>query len=238
LGSRIFYGRRALEYDNFFKTNFGRKVFKLEKKLLLEVLDKEGSILEVGCGTGVWLETLKERNFKKICGLEISQDMLKVAKKKGLRDLILGDAKDLPFKDDSFDTVAFITSLEFIDDKKKAFLEAVRVAKKSVVIAFLNKFSILSLYRKIYSIFRDSYYRNINFLSLDDIDRLYKYAREILRNKVLIKKAYFSTLNFAFNSFVNEKIENLVSTSSPFGAFMVVKFNVQRRYGSGKRYTD
>ncbi|MEO2069032.1 MAG: class I SAM-dependent methyltransferase [Desulfurobacteriaceae bacterium] len=238
MGNRtIFHGKRVLEYDNFFKTNFGKKVFNLEKEILLKVLDKKDSILEVGCGTGIWLETLKREGFKKLYGVDISQDMLKLAKKKGLKNLVLGNAEDLPFKEDSFDTTVFITSLEFIDDKKKAFLEAVRVSRESVIVAFLNKLSILSLYRRVYSLFRDSYYNQIEFLTLEKVDRLRKYAREILRDKVIIKHSTYSTLNFAFNGFVNEKLEKVVGLKSPFGTFTVIKFTIKSRHGAGKRYT-
>jgi len=54
------------------------------KKILLNKIriNKSAKILDAGCGTGYVAETLKDLNFSNIIGLDYSQDMLDVARKK------------------------------------------------------------------------------------------------------------------------------------------------------------
>ena len=95
--------------------------------------DKEGKILDLGCGSG--------RNFTKIkaktYGVDFSNSMLKFAKaqaKKKKMDVILkkAEANSLPFSDNFFDAAIFIAVLHCIPDerkRKKALKELLRVLK-------------------------------------------------------------------------------------------------------------
>lgn len=95
--------------------------------------DKEGKILDLGCGSG--------RNFTKIkaktYGVDFSNSMLKFAKaqaKKKKMDVILkkAEANKLPFSDNFFDAAIFIAVLHCIPDerkRKKALKELLRVLK-------------------------------------------------------------------------------------------------------------
>jgi ubiquinone/menaquinone biosynthesis C-methylase UbiE len=84
-----------------------------------------------------------------------------VAKSKGLNALVLGDASRLPFSSSSVDVVLFVTALEFVKDVKSAVSEAVRVAKKGVVVGFLNAASLLHLSRVVKSWFLPTVYREV-----------------------------------------------------------------------------
>ncbi|ADY73227.1 Methyltransferase type 11 [Desulfurobacterium thermolithotrophum DSM 11699] len=230
-----FFGKVAEKYDMFFETSYGKAVFELEKQLLLKVLSRENSLLEVGCGTGFWSKVLIEEDFKEPTGIDISKDMLAIAKKKGLKKLVLGNAEFLPFKSDSFDTAFFVTSLEFIKNKKRAFVEAVRVSRKSVVVAFLNRYSFLCLYRALRSFFKESIYTPGNFLTVDEVKNLSKYAGSVLKEKFLIPGKLHSTLSLSIDGFVNKKWEELIGFDTPFGGFTVLKFYIRKRHGNSKR---
>ena len=231
----LFSGKKAREYDRFFETAYGRTVFELEKELLLKVLNRKETLLEVGCGTGIWMETLKKEGFSEPIGLDISRDMLEIAREKGLRKLVLGNAEILPFKPNSVDTTLFITSLEFMKNRKKAFLEAVRVTRKSVVVAFLNRYSVLSLYRFLRSLYRKSVYKAANFLTIDEVKQLARYAREILRDKIIAVDKIHSTLNLTIDGFVSRELEETIGFNSPFGGFTVIKLYIRDRHETGKR---
>jgi len=235
LGSNPFYGERALKYDLFFKTAFGRAVKELEGELLVEALKefKGRELLEVGCGTGVWLEYLKEQGFKEPVGLDISRDMLKVAKAKGLRKLVEGSGAHLPFRKSSFDAVYFMTSLEFMVEKREALLEAARVSRKAVVVGFLNSFSLLNLYRKVKGLFKESVYSAGSFLSREEILKMARWVGEVSRYSLRVE-SFKTTLNFSVDGFVNPKVERLVGQELPTGGFGIIKFRVIKRDGAGK----
>ena len=233
--SNPFHGEKAFKYDLFFKTPYGKEVKRLEGKLLREALEefKEGELLEVGCGTGIWIEYLREFGFKEPVGLDISKDMLKVAKVKGLKKLVMGSATFLPFKDNSFDAVYFMTSLEFIVDRKRALLEAARVSRKAVVVGFLNSYSLLNLSRKVKSLFRESVYSGISFLTREELERLARWVGG-KSNCALKLESFKTTLNFSVNGFVNPKLEEILGENLPFGGFGLTKFRVIKRDGAGK----
>jgi len=75
----------------------------------------KGKILDVGCGTGLSTTVLEERGFKAI-GIDISQPMLDIAKKKGLA-VKKADFTDLPFKDRTFDALISISALQWVYGK-------------------------------------------------------------------------------------------------------------------------
>ncbi|TCK06677.1 class I SAM-dependent methyltransferase [Phorcysia thermohydrogeniphila] len=234
--SNAFCGKVAEEYDSFFETEFGKKVFSFERELLLKVLEdkRDKEILEVGCGTGIWIKTLVEEGFKEPIGIDISEDMLRVARRKGLKKLVRGDAHHLPFKKNSVDVVLFITSLEFIGDGRKAFVEAVKVAKEAVVVGFLNKYSLLSAYRYFKSLLKATAYRKANFLSLDEIKSFARFAREIT-DKIVTFDTFYTTLNLCVDGFLSDRIERKLGFNLPIGGFGVVRFRVKERDGAGKR---
>jgi len=222
-----FVGKIALSYDKFFESDYGKKIFNLEKELLINFLKKLSisSLLEIGCGTGIWLKVFEKELNIKVFGIDISLDMLKVAKEKGLKNLILGDAKNLPFKNNLFDITMFITSLEFIENKPKALYEAMRVSKKYLGVAYLNLFSLLSLERKIKTFFKNSVYKSASFLSFGKVKNILEAeARKLGKNLKLLKRG--STLNLVTTKYINLKLEKLIGYNSPFGAFEFLIFEI------------
>jgi SAM-dependent methyltransferase len=143
------YSRIAATYESWY-AGPGRRADQLEKRLLgklLSGLPKGGSILEVGCGTGHFTRWFHSRGYQ-ASGLDSSSSMLANATRIPGVNLIQGDALTLPFPDDAFDAVAFITTLEFIEDPYTALKEAVRVAKKRIILGVLNRNSLLGWRRK------------------------------------------------------------------------------------------
>ena len=64
----------------------GKKEFELNSKFIEKLLKKynKKNILELGCGTGLYLFPLKKAGFN-IEGLDISKEMLKVVKKNKIK---------------------------------------------------------------------------------------------------------------------------------------------------------
>ena len=82
-------------------------ILEMLNALLKKDFDK---VLDVGCGTGVYYPLLSKR-VGQLVGLDISKNMLGFGKKQadssGLNNVtfVLGDAKDMPFPDNSLDLV-------------------------------------------------------------------------------------------------------------------------------------
>jgi ubiquinone/menaquinone biosynthesis C-methylase UbiE len=95
-------------------------------------------ILDVGCGTGFISLILAELGHD-VVGLDISRGMLEVAIEKAKKRRLnvqfkLGDAENLPFKDNSFDAVICRHLIWTLPNPKKAISEFARVSKHKVVI--------------------------------------------------------------------------------------------------------
>jgi ubiquinone/menaquinone biosynthesis C-methylase UbiE len=106
------------------------------RKPVLDRLEPRGGrVLEISIGPGVNLPFLHARgDVGGIYGLDISLGQLKRCRSylhsKGWPDeLFLGNAETLPYRDNSFDSVFHIGGINFFNDKRKAILEMIRVAK-------------------------------------------------------------------------------------------------------------
>lgn len=96
------------------------------------------SILEVGCGSGYFLEAFWEAGLD-IYGLDPSPEHLALARQLrlgGKVDLALGQPDHLPFGKEDFDYVAVLNPLGFAADPEAILHEAFQVAKHGVLIRF------------------------------------------------------------------------------------------------------
>ncbi len=131
-------------YDQWFETPIGRLIRQYEGELILEML-KPGrgeTILDVGCGTGVFTRDIISAGSY-VVGLDSSLPMLQRAGRKLKRHpfrVVQGDMRDLPFDENRFDKVVSVTAIEFIEDGRSAVAELFRVTKAGgiVVVASLN----------------------------------------------------------------------------------------------------
>lgn len=96
-------------------------------------------VLDAGAGTGAGGEVLKERGYRHLTAIDLSQDMLDVARGKGLYEELcqadLGQPLDL-FRDDHFDGVILVGVFSYGQAPAHALEEIVRLVKPGGVIAF------------------------------------------------------------------------------------------------------
>jgi ubiquinone/menaquinone biosynthesis C-methylase UbiE len=139
-----------VRYDAWFETESGRFALEAEKRLLSAVVagwPRRGQkLLEIGCGTGVFLEALWEMGFE-VSGLDPAPTMLAAARErlKNRADLHLAHGEHLPFADKEFDFAVLWTALEFCADPEIVLREAARVAAKGLLVGFLNRHSLYFL---------------------------------------------------------------------------------------------
>jgi ubiquinone/menaquinone biosynthesis C-methylase UbiE len=107
------------------------------------------TVLEVGCGTGLVLEPLS-RVAHRAYGIDISRGMLRKAVGRGLH-AVQASATDLPFADNTFDTVVSFKVLAHIEAIERTMAECARVVRPGghLVLEFYNRHSLRHLVKAI-----------------------------------------------------------------------------------------
>jgi len=83
--------------------------------------------LDIGCGTGVNLEHL--RQYGPVIGLDNTHEAVRLCRAKGLSEVLLGDIFHLPFPEAAFDLVVAMDVIEHVDDDVGALREILRILK-------------------------------------------------------------------------------------------------------------
>jgi len=105
-------------------------------------------------------------------GLDLSAPMLAQAQALDSPPLVRGDAHRLPFADGAVDLAVLITTLEFLARPQEALTEALRVARRGLVLGVLNLWSPLGLARRVGGLFRPSVYSAARFYSVWELQRI------------------------------------------------------------------
>ena len=194
------------------------------RKKFIKSLDFSSSdkVLDVATGTGDVAFAIKKKHKSDIIGLDLSVNMLEVAKEKSkkmnIKDInfIEGDAENLPFDDNTFDKVVISYGLRNLGDCRKGIQEFYRVLKpnskvgileflhpKSTVAAKLFKFYFNNILPRVASLFSNS--------------KAYRYLPESVENfmtpnelKTLLEEVGFKdissrNLTFGITTIVNAK---------------------------------
>ncbi|BAD86430.1 SAM-dependent methyltransferase, UbiE/COQ5 family [Thermococcus kodakarensis KOD1] len=121
-------------YSDINSEEYRRRIENLEP-LLMKFMKTRGRVLDLACGVGGFSFLLEDLGFE-VVGLDNSRFMLEKARefakeKESRVEFIEGDARELPFENDSFDYVLFIDSLVHFEpqDLAKVFKETARVLK-------------------------------------------------------------------------------------------------------------
>ena len=121
--------------------------FTARREILLSVTDRfvpaGGSILDVGCGTGYFIESVSGRY--ETWGVDPSPAAVAMCHERGLERVVEGSAYDLAAVNGRrFDAVTFLDVLEHLDDDATALREAFRVLRPGgVIIATVPAFMFL-----------------------------------------------------------------------------------------------
>jgi demethylmenaquinone methyltransferase/2-methoxy-6-polyprenyl-1,4-benzoquinol methylase len=101
---------------------------------------REGEVvLDLGCGTLLMEERLARRGYSFV-GLDLTEKMIRIGHSKslpGVRLLVNGDAENLPFPDESFNTIISCYVAKYVDLEKFAN-ELARVAKPGATVVLYD----------------------------------------------------------------------------------------------------
>jgi ubiquinone/menaquinone biosynthesis C-methylase UbiE len=121
--------RRYDKTASFYDRRYGGIQRAKYRTVMKNLPDGRKRILDLGCGTGMFMEELSTR-AKFVVGVDTSLEMLKVAKGRSKEvALVQADADSLPFADGSFDAVVSVTLLQNMPDPAATVREIARVLK-------------------------------------------------------------------------------------------------------------
>ena len=139
------YKRWAPVYD----VVFGKVVEAGVKQAASRANAFSGRLLEVGVGTGLALRHYGPH--LKVTGIDLSTDMLKLARKRmkksshgNIEALLEMDATSLAFQDNHFDVVVASYVLTVVPNPAKVIHELARVTKPGGIVLIVNHFSVES----------------------------------------------------------------------------------------------
>ena len=159
------FNKYVSEYEAWFEKY--NEVFMSEISAIkrqFEKLPENLRGIEIGLGSGRYAMELGIKE-----GIEPAKNLREIAFERGL-DVVDAHAEHLPYKDQSFDFVLFVT-IEHLDNLKLAISEAYRVLKPgaSIIIAFIDKDSKLA---KKYMHHRSEFYKHAQFYSVKKVSEL------------------------------------------------------------------
>jgi ubiquinone/menaquinone biosynthesis C-methylase UbiE len=129
------YDDVADRYDHHYDRSRGRCYHTHLSRHLMEMLPRTGYLLDIGCGTGLFVEKYMMVGGTAI-GLDISRGMIRQAIWRCKeRDFVVGTGETIPFCDNSFDAVASLLAFSYMRDPRAMLNEAFRVLKPNGTIA-------------------------------------------------------------------------------------------------------
>ena len=134
MGKQKFDGY-ADKYDEWFMKN--ENLFTSELRLFEKVLgDITGKkLLSVGCGSGLFESYIDSSN---IDGIEPSEDMGRIAEKRGINVIKYGLIEDVDLSEETYDIIYFNGSSSYMEDLKPVYEKSLRALKKNGKLILLD----------------------------------------------------------------------------------------------------
>ena len=129
-------GTWAGYYDGSVDVDFRSYNFFTRRDAVIKLLDEDGTferILDVGCGTGDYVEVAARHNGS-FWGIDYAPEMVRQASERipghGERNLfVCGSGDELPYRNDTFDLVMAMGYIEYFERPDEPISEIVRVLK-------------------------------------------------------------------------------------------------------------
>lgn len=126
MGNKQKFDGYAAQYDEWFMKN--EHLFTSELRLFKRALgDIDGKrLLSVGCGSGLFESYIDCSNIE---GIEPSEDMGKIAEKRGVNVIKYGLIEDVDLPDETYDIIYFNGSSSYMEDLAPVYEKSLRALK-------------------------------------------------------------------------------------------------------------
>ena len=116
----------ASKYDEWFMVNDNlfTSELRLFKKVLGDITGKK--LLSVGCGSGLFESYIDSSNIE---GIEPSEDMGKIAEKRGINIIKYGLIEDVDLPDNTYDIIYFNGSPSYMENLTPVYEKALKALK-------------------------------------------------------------------------------------------------------------
>jgi ubiquinone/menaquinone biosynthesis C-methylase UbiE len=174
-----FFNREYTDkYESYYEGRYKRAEV-WQKKVLADLIKKDKrvkTLLEFGCGTTRFTRWWENIGIE-ASGGDISPFMLGQGVHLFDGDLVLADSHYMPFKDHTFDVLAFIATFAYYHDPIRVIREAVRVGKYGIVFGVMNRNTPKLLRRRVQQKFgRNPYYVTASFYTPEKLKATIKEA--------------------------------------------------------------
>lgn len=110
---------------------------RAEFELVAGLIPCGSTVVDLGCGDGSLGEILIRKRQCRVEGIDLSKIAAGRAAKRGVR-VAIASVDAPPFQDSSFDVAVLCDVLEHVHEPAQVLLQAVRVARERVIVAFPN----------------------------------------------------------------------------------------------------
>ncbi len=215
---------RQFDTENKRSQSAAYKQYRETGALLTLLGSRSGSILELGAGTGRITQLLTKKGWP-VLPTDISPAMLsQLQKKKGLPTPQLITTTKLPFRKNKF---AYVIAMRVIwhimdDTTRELFLaEAIRTAKRSVIMDFTNKQKYNNFFLRFFLYtFSPSFFNQSYYFTLDEIQKLAKKNNAVIEEIIPLEVLPPVAIPVRFFPLL-AKAEILLSRIIPPGRFMI-----------------
>ena len=135
------YDSSAKRYEKY---NFEKMGYKAPVDLVKAIkgyLNEDSEILDIGCGTGVIGMCLKDNKFKYLTGIDISENMLELAKEiegnKIYTETKILDFNDLSSLNTKFNVITACMSFGYTNDLAQVLKSLSAISHKDAILAFI-----------------------------------------------------------------------------------------------------
>jgi len=142
------YKEWAPAYDHDNDNLLGTVSQPLSVQIFQEYIeDKSLRIIDVGCGTGLVGVELENSGFTNFDGIDISQEMIDIAKQRGYSKLFIGSLNEsLPFESNEYDAAFCVGVFTHGHVGSDRLDELVRIVKPGGIICFTINEEVYELY--------------------------------------------------------------------------------------------
>nr|WP_282570282.1 methyltransferase domain-containing protein [Methanoculleus sp. 7T] len=222
------YDEVADIYDDRYDGHRGRCYHGHISDHVMNALPKGGLLLDIGCGTGLFVERYVEEGGRAV-GLDISPGMVRHGRQRCPdSEFCVGTADILPFRDATFDALASLLAFSYVPDPEAMLRESYRVLKPG------GRIAVCTLSRTVFTsvvplIYRMGEKAGLKSVCVGDFDEHYYTNDEIASlfseagfEDVSVSRCTFAHLSLADPIFtLARKVEPFVEENLPYLAYNV-----------------